>query len=35
MVAKTLDDTGHFGGWNLDISWHRVSLTLYKRTTEP
>ncbi len=32
MVAKTLDDTGHFGGWNLDISWHRVSLTF---TNEP
>ena len=22
IVAKTLDDTGHFGRWNLDISWH-------------
>ena len=32
MVAKTLDDTGHFGGWNLDICWHRVSLTF---TNEP
>ena len=25
MVAKTLDDTGHFGGWNHEIFW-RVSL---------
>src|SRR6478609_576027 len=21
MVAKTLDDTGHFGGWNHEIHW--------------
>lgn len=31
MVAKTLDHTGHFGGWNHDMSWHRVSLTFTKK----
>ena len=32
MVTKTLDDAGHFGGWNLEIFWHHVSLTF---TNEP
>jgi len=27
MVAKALDDTGHSGGWNHEIHWHRLSLT--------
>src|SRR5262249_4315712 len=26
VMAKTLDDTGHFGGWNQQIFWHRVYL---------
>jgi hypothetical protein len=35
IVAKTLDDTGHFGGWNHEIYWHRVSLTFTNEPTEP
>jgi hypothetical protein len=31
MVAKTLDDAGHFGGWNHQIFWHRVYLTFAHR----
>jgi len=26
IVAKSLDGADHSGGWNLDVSGHRVSL---------